>query len=135
MCVCVSTGCALVGQAELTVENKSKQPSLLMTQYTSGRRGPFPVGCKRKEETGWTKLIKEVIKLATFKGCSANIDLCFCKSGLSRDKTGSRAKLPGQIPLARCFTGNETFVKALLPAKLLLTSSNSYKPRFRSHPN
>lgn len=32
-------------QPELTVENKSKQPSLLMTQYTSGRRGPFPVGC------------------------------------------------------------------------------------------
>lgn len=49
----------LVGQAELTVENKSKQPSLLMTQYTSGRRGPFPVGWKREEQnwldqsSGW----------------------------------------------------------------------------------
>lgn len=40
----------LLGRAELTVENKSKQPSLLMTQYTSGRRGPFPVGWKREEQ-------------------------------------------------------------------------------------
>lgn len=69
--VCVSTGCDFVGQAELTVENKSKQPSLLMTQYTSGRRGPFPVGCKRKEQTGWTKLCNEVRNLArgAFRGC------------------------------------------------------------------
>lgn len=133
--MCVSTGCALVGQAGLTVENKSKQPSLLMTQYTSGRRGPFPVGCKRKEETGWTKLIKEVIKLAAFRGCSANINLCFHKFGFSQDKTGSRAKLPGQIPLARYFTDNETFVKAPLAAKLLFTSFNSYEPRFQSNPH
>lgn len=28
----------------LTFENKSKQPKRLMTQYTSGRRGPFPLG-------------------------------------------------------------------------------------------
>lgn len=124
-----------MGQAGLTVENKSKQPSLLMTQYTSGRRGPFPVGCKGKEETGWTKLIKEAIKLATFRGCSANINLCFCKSGFSQDKTGSRAKLPGQTLLACCFTDNETFVKALPAAKLLLMSFNSYKPQFQSHPN
>lgn len=28
----------------LTLENKSKHPSRLMTQYTSGRRGPLPLG-------------------------------------------------------------------------------------------
>lgn len=43
-------------QTELTVENKSKQPSLLMTQYTSGRRGPFPVGCwKAANKDGETR--------------------------------------------------------------------------------
>lgn len=44
-------------RTELTVENKSKQPSLLMTQYTSGRRGPFPVGCtKAADKHGETRL-------------------------------------------------------------------------------
>lgn len=31
----------------LTLENKPKQPRRLMTQYTSGNRGPFPLGSKR----------------------------------------------------------------------------------------
>lgn len=31
-------------QSPLTLENKPKQPRRLMTQYTSGSRGPFPLG-------------------------------------------------------------------------------------------
>lgn len=33
-----------VSRSPLTLENKPKQPSRLMTQYTSGSRGPFPLG-------------------------------------------------------------------------------------------
>lgn len=33
-----------VSQSPLTLENKPKQPRRLMTQYTSGNRGPFPLG-------------------------------------------------------------------------------------------
>jgi len=33
-----------MNKPELTLENRLKQPSRLMTQYTSGRRGPFPLG-------------------------------------------------------------------------------------------
>lgn len=90
-----------MGQAELTVENKSKQPSLLMTQYTSGRRGPFPVGCKRKEQTGWTKLCNEVRNLAEVRSeaAAASVNLRLCRRGGSLDETGGGAKFPGQTPL------------------------------------
>lgn len=33
-----------VSRSPLTLENKPKQPRRLMTQYTSGSRGPFPLG-------------------------------------------------------------------------------------------
>lgn len=36
-----------VSQSPLTLENKPKQPRRLMTQYTSGNRGPFPLGWAR----------------------------------------------------------------------------------------
>lgn len=38
---------------QLTLENKSKQPRRLMTQYTSGRRGPFPLGCQFEKNEIW----------------------------------------------------------------------------------
>lgn len=38
------TGGREVHQSPLTLENKPKQPRRLMTQYTSGNRGPFPLG-------------------------------------------------------------------------------------------
>lgn len=43
-----------VSQSPLTLENKPKQPRRLMTQYTSGNRGPFPLGwarTRRRRET------------------------------------------------------------------------------------
>lgn len=44
-----------VTQSPLTLENKPKQPRRLMTQYTSGNRGPFPLGWagtrRRRRET------------------------------------------------------------------------------------
>lgn len=52
LCPCVTARetvwrcvCVCMNKPELTLENRLKQPSRLMTQYTSGRRGPFPLGC------------------------------------------------------------------------------------------
>lgn len=96
---CASTGCDFVGRAELTVENKSKQPSLLMTQYTSGRRGPFPVGWKRERGTKLVGANWEIWLEVRLEVAAPVLNLCLWRLAGSPDETGSGAKFPGQTPL------------------------------------
>lgn len=99
--------CTCMGRAELTVENKSKQPSLLMTQYTSGSRGPFPFGCERKQQTCWTMALEDLIDgthwANTFKGVVCQY---FHKSGAIK----RQEKIEAAEPLQSTFKGTQVIM-------------------------